>query len=171
MQRKLAVIALGFPNSGKSTTWYKLFGRVIRTGWKKLFVDNKLRSVYFRNGSYEERGDEIEDDVFFRNASFEEYGDEAEEYFEKETNQPEVIFCAVQYIEKGNRTINWFVENGYELYIQWLNPGFHGEPYEDYLRFEEKFSPFGTFTKVSGKETTERVRTIREFLFQWYTIT
>jgi hypothetical protein len=161
--RKLAVIALGKRNSGKSNTWYEIFGRTIRTGWKHL---NNAK-IYVRNSSYEEAGDEIEDDVFVRNASFEEWGDEAEDYFDKNA-LPKTIFCSVQYTEKGIRTINWFKDNGYYLYIQWLNPGYYyQEEYSDFLEFENFFGPYGKFTKHSGKEKTGRVGEIIDFLHTW----
>jgi hypothetical protein len=161
--RKLAVVILGKRNSGKSSTWYEMFGRTIRTGWKRL----KNTEVYVRNSSYEEAGDEIEDDVFVRNASFEEWGDEAEDYFDKNA-LPKIIFCSVQYTEKGIRTINWFKDNGYYLYVQWLNPGYYyKDEYSDFLEFEKKFGSHGKFTKHSGEEKTGRVAEIIEFLRIW----
>jgi|SRR6218665_1295481 len=167
MKQKIAIIALGKQNSGKSTTWYELFGRTIRTGWKTLRIGNKHKTVFIKNSSFEETGQEICLDVFVRNASFEEYGDEIEDYFDLNT-LPEIVLCSVQYTEKGIRTITWFKENGYSLYIQWINKGFcHETEYDDFLNFEERFSPFGVFNKVSGKEADNRVAQIKQFLVNW----
>ncbi len=166
-EKKLAIIVLGKPNSGKSRTWYEIFGRTIRTGRKKLRLSGKDLNVFVKNSSFEETGKEINLNVFVRNASFEEYGDEITNFFNSD-KLPEIIFCSVQYTKKGIRTINWFQENGYYLYIQWLNPGYtHKREYSDYLNFEETFKKFGEFHKVNGKEKESRVNAIKEFLVKW----
>jgi len=166
--RKLAIVALGNRNSGKSSTWYELFGRTIRTGVKRLSVADTKMLVHVRNSSFEEYGDEIEKyfEVFVRNASFEEYGDEVDEYFGEHI--PEIVFCSVQYKEKGIRTISWFRDHGYYIYIQWLNPGHRdAAEYTDDLNFESTFAPYGQFHKVSGKDRVDRIVAIREFLKNW----
>ncbi len=165
MKKRLVVIALGKRNSGKSNTWYEIFRRPIRTGWKRLILNKETISVFVKNGSFEEVGDEIHEDVFIRNASFEEYGDEIEEYFDF---YPDIVFCSVQYTEKGIRTINWFKDNGYYIYIQWLNPGYYYQKEEDdYLEFENKFSKYGIFTKCTGHEKSDRILEILKFLYKW----
>ncbi len=147
--QKLVIIALGNKNSGKSNTWYEIFGRVIRTGWKKLILSEK------------------ELDIFVRNASFEEWGDNVEDVFNID-NMPSIVFCSVQYTEKGIKTINWFKDNGYYLYIQWLSPGYNDKKeYSDYLKFENEFGPHGLFVKCSGKEKVKRINEIKKFLEQW----
>ncbi|MCX6237061.1 MAG: hypothetical protein NTY07_05785 [Bacteroidia bacterium] len=166
-ENKLAILVLGKPNSGKSNTWYAIFNRTIRTGWKKLVLSNSELDVFVKNSSFEETGKEISIDIFIRNASFEEYGDEAIDFFDLE-NLPKIVFCSVQYIEKGIRTINWFKDNGYYLYIQWLNPGYKYDiEYSDYLDFEKTFKDFGEFQKVTGKEKVNRTLEIRRFLLNW----
>lgn len=165
--KKLAVIALGKRNAGKSNTWYEIFGKKIRSGWKKLKLHNRKQYVYLQNASHEEANTEIEETLFVRNASFEEAGDEPENYFDSD-NLPKIIFCSVQYVEKGIRTINWFKDNGYYLYIQWINPGFYGgKKYEDHLGFEKEFKPYGDFKKHTGKEKANRAKEIKEFVFDW----
>jgi hypothetical protein len=150
METKHAIIVLGKPNAGKSTTWYKLFGRVIRSGWKKLNFQNADVPVLVKNSSPEESGIEI--DVFVRNASFEEYGDEIEDYFDL-NNLPRIIFCSVQYTDHGKETIDWFVQNNYKIYIQWLNQGYRdSKPYEDYLNFESEYKNKSHFVKFASKD-------------------
>ena len=166
---KLAIIILGKRNSGKSSTWYTLFDRTIRTGWKKLQIGTTGVALYVKNSSHEEMGSEINEDVFVKNGSFEEMGQEIEEYFD-ENNLPRILLCAVQYNEHGLRTIQWMLEHGYYLYIQWLNPGYYyTEEYEDYLNFESRFGPHGTFTRHTGKEKEIRVQEIKDFLGEWIT--
>jgi hypothetical protein len=165
--QKLAVIVLGKGNSGKSSTWYEIFGRVIRTGWKTLKLNSKTLKIFVKNSSFEETGMEIEEEVFVRNASFEEYGDEIEGYLDQ-NNLPMIIFCSVQYKEKGLRTIQWFKDHGYYLYIQWLNPGYnYVNGYSDFLGFEKQFSNYGFFEQHTGKENVLRAIAIKKFLYSW----
>lgn len=166
--KKVVIIALGNRNSGKSNTWYEFFGRRIRTGYKKISLDNNDCRVFVKNSSFEETRTEIGEHVFVRNASFEEWGDEAKDFFIK-NKLPSIIFCSVQYKEKGIETINFFKNQGYYLYIQWLNPGYKdNEKYDDHLNFEEKFKDFGEFNIVEGTEKENRVVKIKEFLVKWY---
>src|SRR5437870_4409919 len=105
--KKLAVIALGRRNSGKSNTWYEIFGRTIRTGFKKLELNDTELGIFVKNSSFEETGKEIGSDIFVKNSSFEETGEEVDEIFDIE-NLPIIIFCSVQYTQKGIRTLSWF---------------------------------------------------------------
>lgn len=164
IKKKIAILVLGKPNSGKSKTWYTIFRRIIRTGWKKLKLSNAELNIFVQNSSFEETGNIIHVDVFIRNASFEEYGDDIIDNDELK-KIPDIVFCSVQYINKGIDTINWFKENGYYLYIQWLNPGYKDKSeYEDDLKFEENFKEFGEFHQVSGKESEIRTTAIKKFL-------
>jgi len=166
-KKKLAIITLGRPNSGKSSTWYEFFGKVIRTGWKTIYINKQKLEIYVRNSSFEETNDEIGIDIFVRNSSFEEYGDEPETFFDDD-NLPEILFCSVQYIKKGICTIQWLVDHGYSLYIQWLNPGFKdATKYDDFLKFEEAFSMHGIFLTESGKEKANRLKKVNDYLAKW----
>jgi len=167
--QKLVVIVLGKPNSGKSNTWYEIFKRNIRTGWKKLKLSNIDLNIFVKNSSFEETRKDININVFVRNASFEEYGDDIKDFWDS-NKLPEIIFCSVQYIEKGLNTIKWFKENGYYIYIQWLNPGYkHSIEYSDYLNFENTFKDYGEFHKITGKEKENRSIEIKRFLTKWIT--
>lgn len=170
IHKKVAIIALGKRNAGKSSTWYEIFGRVIRSGIKQLRINGKEAKVFVRNSSFEESGEEIEDyfEVFVINASPEESGNDPEDYLD-EKQLPNIVFCSVQYIEHGIETISWFKKNGYFLYIQWLNPGYlDNAEYSDYLGFEKRFHSSGIFTKRSGKEKAKRAAEIKEFLTGLY---
>jgi len=168
-KQKLAIIVLGKPNSGKSQTWYEIFSRRIRSGWKKLKLGKTKAEIYEKNSSFEEMKQKINIDIFVRNASFEEYGDNVEDYF-KGKKIPDIVFCSVQYIEKGIKTIDWFREQGYYLYIQWLNPGYkHKYASDDELKFKEKFESFGEFHERTGKEIKKRTNEIKNFLINWIT--
>jgi hypothetical protein len=167
--QKLAIIVLGRPHSGKSTTWYRLFGRTIRTGMKRLRLSQVDVRLLVRNSSPEESRIEIGDfvELFVKNSSFEEMGEEIEDYFDL-NGLPSMILCSVQYTAHGIKTIEWFKNNGYDLYIQWLNPG-HGDKseYDDSLGFRRFESP-GRFHVRSGRESPEsRVAEIRDYLTRY----
>ncbi len=167
-KQKLAVIVLGQAASGKSRTWFDLFGKRINSGYKSLVLNSKTFDVYLKNTSFEETGQEIDLHVFVKNTSFEESQDEIENYFD-ENSLPNIIFCSVQYKEHGIKTINWFKDNGYYLYIQWLNPGYtHKKQYDDFRGFKKLFSSYGVFKKVSGKEKINRINDIRMFLIDFF---
>lgn len=78
--QKLAIIILGNRNSGKSNTFYELFGRRIKTGWKQLQIDDKNLTLFVKNSSFEEMGEVIGKEVFVRNSSFEEREEDADRF-------------------------------------------------------------------------------------------
>ena len=106
---KLAVIVLGNRRSGKSTTWNALFGRVVRTGseTRRLVLNGEPISVFLVSGSPEERKEYV-GDIIGR-------------------TQPYIILCSLQYSPHVTESIDYFVQNGYSLYVQWLNPGYSDE--------------------------------------------
>ncbi len=163
---KVVILILGKQNSGKSTTWYEFFERDVRTGWKKFHVLHNKIKFFNSKSSLKENPEAIEVNVFLRNASFEEYKDDISKSKDL-AKLPKMVFCSVQYSQEGFKTINWFKENGYYLYIQWLNPGFKDKTaYTDDLNFK-KIGEFGEFHKVSGKEKSNRTSEIQKFVVNW----
>lgn len=165
-----AVIILGNRNSGKSSTWYKLFGRRVNSGIKFFKIDTKTIKFLLKNSSFQESGGKIEEfiDVHLQNTSCEENRKEISQLFDI-AGLPKVLFISVQYSEHGIETINWLKEKGYFLYIQWLNPGYYDKnEYTDFLEFEKRFAEKGIFTKRSGKGINERVEEITLFLIKWF---
>lgn len=150
---KLAVIVLGHRNSGKTTTWNTLFGRRVRTGTEIRELNlsaNVTIPVFLVSGSPEERQLYVGDII-----------DEA---------NPQVVLCSLQYIENGRESIRFFIDNGYRLFVQWLNPG-HSD--DGILPDTLGFLPFllysGAVVSIrDGKpEPDKRVREIREYLIGW----
>lgn len=150
---KLAVIVLGHRRSGKSTTWNTLFGREVRTGSeiRELALSADLSiPVFLVSGSPEERklyvGDIIND------------------------ANPRVVLCSLQYTEGGRESIQFFVDNGYRLFVQWLNPG-HSD--QGLLPDSLGHLPFllynGAVVSIrDGKQDpSQRVREIRDYLIGW----
>jgi len=48
--------------------------------------------------------------------------------------KPTLVLCSTQYITSVRDTYDYFFDNGYEVHVQWLNPGYSdSERYDDYL--------------------------------------
>ncbi|ACS80198.1 hypothetical protein [Maridesulfovibrio salexigens] len=154
MKDKLLIAVLGHSNSGKSTTWYKLFGKSrLNTGSRlRELVLNETQSI----------------DVFLINGSPEERGKTVEEILRGKT--PEVVLCSTQYRKEVTATFDYFFDNGYDVYVQWLNPGFKDKgSYTDRLGIEDYLIRNGaTVHKRDGQcDPSQRVQEIREFILQW----
>jgi hypothetical protein len=162
MTRKLVVVALGNRNSGKSSTWYALFGQKRRTGRKKLFLtDTQYVDVFLVNGSPQERKRKVEDII----------GEQ----------EPKIVLCSVQYVPDVIRsgrfvpgakgTIQYFLQRGYAVYAHWLNPGRHDEsrPYPDNLGLVPIIREAGgTIEQRDGKApVAARAEEMRAFILQW----
>ena len=167
-KQKIAVIALGKRDAGKSNTWYEIFGRKIRSGIKRIPLNGSDLTIRVKNGSFEETDDEVETyfDLLLINASREESGKEFEDHLDID-NLPFIVFCSVQYVTAGIQTIDWFRDHGYFLYIQWINPGYRHPLYDDFLGLEERYKSAGIFTRLSGEEKTKRAAAILNFLQDW----
>lgn len=119
MKNNLVIGLLGHRNSGKSSTWNELFQRTVKTGTeiRRLYLTkSKYIEVFLVSGSPEERYTYVGELI----------GD----------LKPRIILCSMQYITDVSQTINFFVDNDYFLYIQWLNPGYNDQneiPHVDYL--------------------------------------
>ncbi|EPG72514.1 hypothetical protein LEP1GSC058_0849 [Leptospira fainei serovar Hurstbridge str. BUT 6] len=154
MKEKLAIVLLGHQESGKSMTWINLFQSNVKTG--KYIRDLKLNNeeyvnVFLKNGSFEEREEEIEDMSFL-----EEIG---------------ILLISVQYIEHGIKTIDYLIEKNFGIIIQWLNPGYKDSDvrYFDYLGLIDRFISKGVTIQIrNGKEDpSERVNEIKGFIYGW----
>lgn len=113
----LAVTTLGHRNAGKSSTWNTLFRSTVRTGkYERRLYLNKAQfvPVFLVSGSPEER-DEYVGDLLT-------------------VEKPSIILCSTQYIESVRQTYDFFFSSGYDVHVQWLNPGYSDQNiYEDHL--------------------------------------
>ena len=98
---KVAVLVLGNRRSGKSTTWNTLFDRTVRTSAEvrelSLSQDADV-PVFLVSGSPDERKQYVGDIVRGADAR--------------------VVRCSLQYADHARDTINYFVDNGYRLWVQ-----------------------------------------------------
>jgi hypothetical protein len=150
---KLAVIVLGNRRSGKSTTWNTLFGRTVRTGTdtRQLQLPTGVRlPVFLVSGSPEERKLYVGDII--------------------EHTNPRIVLCSLQYAEGARESVRYFLENGYSLYVQWLNPGYSDNSVlPDGLGFMPFLLHSGAVVTIrsANGEPEQRVREIRDFLAGW----
>ena len=164
MTERLLVAVLGHPNAGKSKTWVELFRTpTVRTSPRgherelKVFQEECV-SVLLINGSPKERGIDVSNIINPGNiANFE---------------PPRIVLCSMQYPHdiKGT-TLQYFINHGYYLFIQWLNPG-----YEDSHKYEDNFKCIpdildrdkSLLSIRDGKTNlTSRVNEIRDFIRGW----
>ena len=156
MADRLLIAVLGNRNSGKSTTWYRLFGtNDLRTGinLRPLNLNSaQWVEVFLINGSPQEREIEIDDLL-------------PEEF-------PQIVLCSTQYHEMVTKTFDHFFNNGYEVIVQWLNPGRNdAEAYQDNLEIREYLLNSGVTLQVRDGQVdpASRVKEIRQFILGWAT--
>jgi len=153
MSEKLAAVVLGHRNSGKSTTWNTLFQRTVRTGsYQRELMFNRCESawVFLVSGSPEERETHIGKIIADEN--------------------PSIILSSLQYRDDVVESFQYFKAKGYQLYVQWINPGFSDDSKnDDTLGLIEKLLSWGATVKVvDGKAPPEqRARELRNFVYGW----
>ena len=150
----LVVAVMGHRNSGKSTTWYELFGRTVRTGTelKKLYLTNtEYIEVFLVSGSPEERETYVGDIIG--------------------TLRPRIVLCSMQYRRDVTTTIDFFIQNEYSVFVHWLNPGFNDDNVKS-------FDELGLINYLIANDsivgirngrvsTKKRVQEIRDYLYGW----
>lgn len=153
MADRLLIGVLGHRKSGKSTTWNTLFGHEVRTG--KYERDLQLRphecvKTFLVSGSFEERG-EYAGDIL-------------------ENQDCRIVLCSMQYIGKVDDTLDYLIEQGFHLYIHWLNPGYTdpGEVWDRLGLVNHILSQRSAFAIRDGKiDPRSRVQEMREFIYGW----
>ncbi len=150
---RLAVCVLGHRNAGKTFTWKTLFGKSVKTGGAERPLDlgdGEVVDVFLVSGSSEERVLPI-GSILGR-------------------KRPSIVLCSIQYVEAGFDTLNFFANEGYERYVQWLNPG-RTDPgaYPDNLGLVQSLLWGDTLIGVrDGKvAANRRVRELREHIRGW----
>ena len=153
MPDRLLIAILGSRNSGKSTTWNRLFNGTVRTGkFERPMYLNCAQSVdvFLISGSPEEReiqvGELLPDPL------------------------PHIVLCSTQYHENVRDTFGYFFREGYEVFVQWLNPGFcDSGAYDDNLAIREYLLKNGATLQIRNGQVdpAPRIREIRQFILGW----
>ncbi|WP_052051461.1 P-loop NTPase family protein [Acetobacter tropicalis] len=153
MGNRLFVGVLGNRNSGKSTTWNTLFGATVRTGQNTrtlTLYGGECVEVFLISGSPEERqlyaGDILEN------------------------QKCRIILCSIQYTETLRQTLNYVVENQFDIFVQWLNPGRSdaGESYDRLGLLPWLIGHEASFSMRDGKGAPQnRTEELRQFIHSW----
>lgn len=153
MKSKLVVAVLGHRDSGKTTTWNKLFGQTVRTG-KEIrqlpLSSTEWVEAFLVSGSPEERQLYVGEII----------GEQ----------KPSLVLCSMQYKLEVTQTIDYFVDEGYSLQVQWLNPGYSDErQVPDSLGLMSYLLYRGATVCVrDGQEKPEpRVEELRGLIYGW----
>ncbi|MGO3871998.1 MAG: hypothetical protein ACTJH7_18085 [Alcaligenes sp.] len=155
MPDRLLVAILGNRNSGKSTTWNRLFDGKVRTGkYERSLYLNRAQTVdvFLVSGSPEEREIEVSDIL--------------------PEPLPQIVLCSTQYREDVTTTFDYFFSKGYEVFVQWLNPGFSdSKAYEDNLTLQTFLLKKGATLQLRDGhlDPTSRIQEIRQFILGWTT--
>lgn len=165
-EKRFAAIVLGASNSGKSHTWQNLFGHKVYSNpvspLELDLGDGEVVDVVLRNSSCEESDERIEDRL--------------PEDDEGNVLWPSILLLAVQYPRreravdriKPTETLKTLLDNGYELYVQWLNPGYDQQRYTDdkeivaWLRQREV-----TVDDLDSGMVRERTDKMRDIIRDW----
>lgn len=151
--KRLLVTVLGNRNSGKSSTWNALFGTTVRTG-------KNTRTLPLGGGQCVE--------VFLISGSPEERKTYAGDILQNQDCR--IVLCSVQYAELGRNSFMYAFENEFEVFSQWLNPGYNdnGENF-DRLGFAPWLVAQGA--TISMRDATRpiqpRAEEIRQFIDGW----
>jgi hypothetical protein len=149
------VTTLGNRNSGKSRTWNTLFGATVKTGkWERRLYLNKAQYVnaFLISGSPEERDEYVGGIIT--------------------VERPSLVLCSTQYIPSVRDTYNYFFNNGYEVHVQWLNPGHSDvDGYSDNLELLPFLLKNGATVHMrDGRfDPRSRVQDIRRTILGWGT--
>lgn len=155
MPDRLLVAVLGNRNSGKSTTWNRLFDGTVKTGkYKRALYLNCAQAV----------------DVFLVSGSPEEREIEIGEILPEQL--PQIVLCSTQYRKDVTKTFDYFFHKGYDVFVQWLNPGHSdSESYGDTLDLRDFLLKNGATLQIRDGhlDPAPRVREIRQFILGWAT--
>ncbi|WP_336097673.1 hypothetical protein [Roseovarius sp. CH_XMU1461] len=152
--KKLFLCIMGDGDSGKSTTWYALFGKRVQTSRRHRGLElfrGVWADVFLINGSPEETRTPL-----------------AKRLADVECR---VVLCSVQYGEAGKPSFEYVFNEGYEVVVYWLNPGYHSANAKDpdTAGMVEWLKERGArVEEMSGKgNLTERVQTIKTEVKNW----
>ena len=153
MTDRLLVGVLGNRDSGKSHTWNQLFGRTVQRGKNPRNLELlpcEFVEVFLVSGSFEERREYAGDILGNQDCR--------------------IVLCSIQYMNDVHTTLDYFINQDFFLYIQWLNPGYNdpGETWDRLGLVNKVVSGSSVFSIRNGKiDASTRVQEMREFIYGW----
>jgi len=134
-------------------TWNTLFGSTVRTGKYTrtlTLYGGECVEVFLISGSPEEREEYAGDILKNQNCR--------------------IVLCSIQYTETVRQTLNYVTDEGFDLFVQWLNPGHHdtGENYDRLGLMPWLLGHNATVGIRSGQVSPKsRTEEIRQFIYGW----
>lgn len=175
---RLFVAVVGAQNSGKSTTWNTLFRRQVNTGKKPRRLDllppeHTVVSLVEETAHAQPTDGESSParpylDVFLVSGSNEEKKRYAQKVLEDVNCR--IVLCSVQYTaEAFERTWNFVFDQGFHVYVQWLNPGYEADESYDHLGLVNRLLSEQALVSIrDGRENLSgRTEEIRQFIHGW----
>jgi hypothetical protein len=81
-----------------------------------------------------------------------------------------IILCSIRYDAVETETLRYFIDNGFDLYIQWLNPGRNGKArlWDELGWVNQILSAHSLMSIRSARGNPKgRIQEIREFIYGW----
>lgn len=155
MKSKLLIGILGSGKSGKTYTWDRLFSHPVKTGRRnrKLYLsEREYVNTFLISRSPGKRKIPVEKIIGSASA--------------------EVILCSLQYDRSVIKTMKYFHNAGFQMYLIWLNPGFNDDAeiplFLDQGIINQILQWDSTISVRNGKsDPGERVSEIRQFIYGW----
>lgn len=152
----LAITILGNRNSGKSRTWNTLFNATVKTGKneRRLYLNRaQYVNAFLVSGSPEERDEYVGEIIT--------------------VEKPSLVLCSTQYVASVRETYDFFFDNGYDVQVQWLNPGYSDcSRYDDHLNLLPYLLQRGASVQMANgrSDPRSRVRSIVQAILGWASI-
>jgi hypothetical protein len=153
VSKNLLVGILGNRDSGKTTTWNSLFGKVVHTGKqeRRLYIsETEYVMVFLVSGSSEERKAYVGDLITVKD--------------------PRIVLCSFQYRHGVSQSLSYFFDREYSSVIHWLNPGYHdSDEYGDCLGLIPQLLRNANMLGIrDGRMDVEpRIKELREYIVGW----
>jgi hypothetical protein len=81
-----------------------------------------------------------------------------------------IVLCSVQYTaEAFERTWDFVLDQGFRVYVQWLNPGYRADESYDHLGLVNRLLSDQAVVSIRDgrKHLTERTEELRQFIHGW----
>ncbi len=185
MSERLLIAMVGTQDSGKSRTWVELFENfskidsdfIARNGFmaekfsvKNVKTKNKVYTFQLNDTKYVK--------IFLINGSPEELGTPVQKIIAKydkfQQADINIVLCSIQYadnmLDEGT-TLDYFISEGYHIYIHWLNPGINGKIFDEDCdlvnQIQHKDNAVLEIYEVEKDVFEPRIQPIINYIYDW----